>query len=306
MGGKIITGGRPSFDLQSHSVHSDGALRPSEVVASARAAGVELLALSDHDTVSGVKEALAAGGVNNVGIVPAVEITAIHEPYEDLHILGYGIDHLSPDLLDALAAFRRDREGRAERMRSALEELGWAVDQRQLDAHAASGGSLGRPHLARAVFEHPANIERLGTEGLSSAVEFLQAYLLPGRAGYRGRTVPTAPQAIAVIHAAGGVAVWAHPFWDIKDPDEVLRTLDAFAGFGIDGVEVFYVTHDRAQVALLAEAAEKRGLLSTGSSDFHGPNHTLFSEFRKHELHGLDPKLGPIPSFAKAPERQGA
>jgi predicted metal-dependent phosphoesterase TrpH len=290
--------GRPRFDLQSHSIHSDGALSPSEVIAQAQAAGVELLALSDHDTVSGVQEALIAGRALGVSVVPAVEVTAIHGRYEDLHIVGYGIDHRSPELLDALSAYRRDREGRADRMRAALEQLGFAVDEQLLNAQASSGGSVGRPHLARAVFEHPANAERLRSEGLGNSVELLQAYLLPGRAAYRGRTVPTAPEAIALIHAAGGVAIWAHPFWDIKDADEVLGTLDAFVDYGIDGVESFYVTHDEAQVALLARACDERGLLSTGSSDFHGPDHGLFSAFRGHELYGLEPKLGAIPSFA--------
>jgi predicted metal-dependent phosphoesterase TrpH len=245
-----------------------------------------------------VEEALAAGQANGVRILPAVEITAIYERYEDLHVLGYGIDHRSPELLEALSVYRRDREGRADRMRAALEQLGFAVDADPLNAHSRSGGSVGRPHLARATFEHPANAERLASEAIQSPVELLQAYLLPGRPAYRGRTVPTAADAIALIHATGGVAIWAHPFWDIKDPDEVLRTLDAFVSYGIDGVESFYVTHDQAQIALLARACDERDLLSTGSSDFHGPDHGLFSEFRVHELHGLEPKLGPIPSFA--------
>jgi predicted metal-dependent phosphoesterase TrpH len=290
--------GRPRFDLQSHSIHSDGALSPQEVVVRAHAAGVELLALTDHDTVAGVSEALAAGQAHGVRVVPAVEITAIHEQYEDLHILGYGIDHHSPQLLDALSAYRDDREARADRMRDALTALGLAVDEAQLQAHIAAGGSVGRPHLARAVFDHPANAARLAAEGLSDPVKLLQAYLLPGAPAYRGRSFPAAADAIALIHATGGVAVWAHPFWDVEDPAESILTLEAFCGHGLDGVECFYVTHDEAQVRRLAEVCAQRGLLSTGSSDFHGPDHALFSTFRAHELHGLVPNLGPIPALA--------
>lgn len=290
---------RPRFDLQSHSIHSDGALSPREVVIRAHAAGVELLALTDHDTVAGVPEALAAGQAHGVEVVPAVEITAIHEQYEDLHMLGYGIDHHSPQLLDALSAYRDDREARADRMRDALTALGFAVDGTQLQAHIAAGRSVGRPHLARAVFDHPANAERLAAEGLSDPVKLLQAYLLPGAPAHRGRSFPTAADAIALIHAAGGVAVWAHPFWDVKDPAESILTLEAFCGHGLDGVECFYVTHDEAQVRRLAEVCAQRGLLSTGSSDFHGPDHALFSTFRAHELHGLVPHLGPIPALAR-------
>jgi predicted metal-dependent phosphoesterase TrpH len=104
------------------------------------------------------------------------------------------------------------------------------------------------------VVEHPGNAERLSAEGLDTPEQVLQAYLLPGRPAYRGRTIPTARDAIELIHFADAIAVWAHPFWDIEGPAEVLRTLEAFVGFGLDGVESFYVTHDPIQVGILDEA----------------------------------------------------
>jgi 3',5'-nucleoside bisphosphate phosphatase len=107
--------------------------------------------------------------------------------------------------LDALRSYRRDRAARAERMLQALKELGLAVDEHLLERQVGSGGSIGRPHLARAVAAHPANAERLRAEGLERPEQVLQAYLLPGRQAYRGRTTPTAREAIACIHAAGGV-----------------------------------------------------------------------------------------------------
>ena len=97
-----------------------------------------------------------------------------------------------------------------------------------------------------------------------------------------------------MIHDAGGVAVWAHPFWDISEPAAVIATLDRFCGLGLDGVEVFYVTHAEAQTRLAHEAASARGLLCTGSSDFHGPDHPMFARMRAFELHGLEPLLGPV------------
>jgi predicted metal-dependent phosphoesterase TrpH len=297
--------GRPRFDLQAHSTHSDGSLSPREVVARAREAGVELLALTDHDTVSGVAEAVAAGRIYGVRVVPAVEISAIYGRYEDLHILGYGIEHRSPELLDALGSYRRDRAARAQRMLDALKDLGFAVDNAVLDRQVGSGGSVGRPHLARAVAGHPANAERLADEGLKRPEQILQAYLLPGRPGYRARMIPSAREAIDQIHAAGGVAVWAHPFWDIEAPAEVQETLEAFVGFGLDGVETFYVTHDRMQVEMLDDACRAFDLLSTGSSDFHGPDHAIFAAFRRHALHDLEPNLGAIPSAAAAPAAVG-
>jgi hypothetical protein len=101
-------------------------------------------------------------------------------------------------------------------------------------------------------------------------------------------------EAVDVIHAAGGVAVWAHPVWDIADRDTVLAAIGRFAAAGLDGVEVFYATHDEEQTRTLHEAATTRGLLATGSADFHGPGHERFDRFGAFELYGLEPALGPI------------
>ena len=97
-----------------------------------------------------------------------------------------------------------------------------------------------------------------------------------------------------MIHAAGGVAVWAHPFWDFSDPRQVAEAIRSFHALGIDGIEAFYITHDAEQTRVAAGAAAELGLLRTGSSDFHGPEHPLFHRFLAHELHGLTPELGPL------------
>jgi predicted metal-dependent phosphoesterase TrpH len=280
----------PTFDLQSHSTHSDGALPPSEVVARAAAAGVELLALSDHDTVAGVAEAAAAAREHGIRLAPAAELSSVHGEHEDLHILGYGIDVADPALLAALEDFRADRGRRILAMADRLRELGFALDER----HFAGRDAPGRPHLADAVLAHPDNAERLAREGIHGKKELFPPYLVPGAAAYVARSRPTVEQAIEVIHAAGGVAVWAHPFWDVDDPDEVLRTIERFAGAGLDGVECFYPEHSREQALLLYETCEARGLLSTGSADFHGPEHEHFNRFRAFDLYGLEPRLGPI------------
>ena len=286
----------PKFDLQSHSLHSDGALSPTEVVAIAAGAGVELLALSDHDTVDGVDEALAAGEAHGVQVVPTAEISAVHNAYEDLHVLGYLIDHHDEQLLERLKAFRADRETRASNMAQALRELGFAVDESLLEARASTGKPVGRPHLAAAVIAHPDNAERLEAEGRADVSPFIEAYLIPGTEGYRPRTFPSVKDAIEVIKAAGGIAVWAHPFWDLADTEEVIATIDLFRGWGIDGVEAFYPVHSEEQTRAIAEKCAEHGLLTTGSSDFHGPEHRLFSGFRAFELHGFEPELGPIAS----------
>jgi 3',5'-nucleoside bisphosphate phosphatase len=284
----------PRFDLQSHSLHSDGHLEAAEVVARAAEAGVQLMALSDHDTVDGVDEALDAGAEHGVEVVPATEISAVDGKYEDLHVLGYRIDHRDPLLRERLRAARQDRELRAERMAERLRELGFEVDDEPLERRRTECKPIGRPHLAKAVLQHPANADRLAEEGHGDVSSFIPAYLIQGQPGYVARTHPTVAEAIRWIHDAGGVAVWAHPFWDVEDPAEVLAAIERYRQAGLDGVETFYVTHSAEQTELLADRCSELGLLMTGSADYHGPDHRLFSRFRAFELHGRAPDLGPI------------
>jgi predicted metal-dependent phosphoesterase TrpH len=283
-------GTAPIFDLQSHSTCSDGTLGPADVVARAASAGVELLALTDHDTVSGVPEALSAAKREGIRLSCAVELSSVHAEHEDLHVLGYEIDPTDPGLQAALEDFRADRGRRVHSMADRLRELGFALDEREL----ADRESLGRPHLAAALLAEPANAPRLVQERIHGLDELFAAYLVPGARAYVPRSRPTVQEAIAVINAAGGVAVWAHPFWNLSDPAATRRAIRAFAADGLDGVECFYITHTREQTLLLHDECEARGLLSTGSADFHSPQHERFHSFRAFELYGREPRLGPI------------
>jgi 3',5'-nucleoside bisphosphate phosphatase len=287
----------PRFDLQSHSTHSDGALPAAEVVQRAADAGVELLALSDHDTISGVAEAIEAGERFGVRIVPAVEISAVDEGApvgRELHILGYDIDHTGPPMTDSLVGFLADREKRTLRMRDGLREAGFELDEAEIEQRIAEGKPIGRPHLAGAVLNAPGNAQRLADEGIDDVGSLIRGYLIEGRPAFRLRETPTVAEAVEAIHAAGGVAIWAHPFWDIEDQAEVLETIDRFRALGMDGVEAFYVTHDEPQTRLLAERCAELGLLTTGSADYHGPDNRLFSRFLAFETFGLTPNLGSI------------
>lgn len=283
----------PTFDLQSHSVHSDGALAPDAVVTAAAAAGVTLLALTDHDSTAGVAEARRAAQRQGIQLVPATEISAL-EGRQELHILGYLIDPEDPALASALAHSRGDREARARAVASALIRLGFAVDTEAIEARIGLGESVGRPHLAQAVIDHPVNRARLQAAGLLDPSAFLTEYLIEGRPAFVPRSAPTVERAIELIHGAGGVAVWAHPFWDVSKPSEVLALIDRFAALGLDGVEAFYATHTEAQARVLADRCAELGLLSTGSSDFHGPRHRIFSAFRAFDTYGLEARLGPV------------
>jgi predicted metal-dependent phosphoesterase TrpH len=285
------------FDLQSHSTHSDGALEAAEVVARAAQAGVELLALSDHDTVSGVSEAIAAGREHGVRVVPAVEISAVDDGSavaRELHILGYGIDHEGELLTQRLEEFLADREQRTLRMAAALEECGLELDRAEINERIAQEKPIGRPHLAGAVLRAPANADRLAAEHIDDVGSLIRGYLIEGKPAFRLRQTPTVAQAVEAIHDAAGVAIWAHPFWDISDPAEVVASIDRFHALGIDGVEAFYVTHTREQTELICKRCAELELLTTGSADFHGPDNKDFSRFMAFDTFGIEPNLGPI------------
>jgi len=290
------------FDLQSHSTHSDGTLPAAEVVQRAADAGVELLALSDHDTISGVSEAIEAGERAGVRVVSAVEISAVDATsgglgdsiQRELHILGYDIDYTGPVMTARLADFLADREKRTLRMRDALREVGFDLDEAEIEQRIAEGKPIGRPHLAGAVLRAPANAERLQSEGIDDVGSLIRGYLIEGKPAFRLRETPTVAEAVQAIHDAGGVAIWAHPFWDISDPEEVLSSIERFVALGIDGVEVFYITHTREQTELLAARCAELGLLTTGSADFHGPENRQFSKFMAFDTFGIEPNLGPL------------
>lgn len=297
----------PSFDLQSHSLHSDGELPAAEVVAAASAAGVEVLSLTDHDTVDGVGEALTAGREHGVGIVTGVEISALDpgpgdvdaSNPRDLHILGYGVDHEDAVFAVALERFRADRDQRADRMVQGLRDCGFQLELGELERRRAAGLPIGRPHLAAAVVAHGANAARLREERLHNPSDVLVRYLLPGAPAFRNRSIPTVGDAIAAIHRAGGLAVWAHPFWDIDDAGEVAATLERFTReHALDGVEAFYVGFSEPQTRLLTDTAARLGLLTSGSTDFHGAGHDRFNGFAGFETYGIAPNVERILALA--------
>jgi 3',5'-nucleoside bisphosphate phosphatase len=259
------------IELQSHSTVSDGQLEPAGVVEAAAEAGVTTLALTDHDAVAGVPEAARAAAELSLELVPAAEMSCVHEYADDLHMLGYWID------LDAIApACERAQQERVSRAGEIVERLrSFGFDLTLEDAIAESGDalSIGRPHIARAAGAKPEQMNA-----------FFEEYLVPGAKAFVPRRWPTADQAVELIHDAGGAAVIAHPYWDVKDPEQV-ETL--ITSLDVDGVEAFYPDHDRTQTEHLLRICSDRGLTPTGSSDFHGPNHKTFSRFGAYNTYDL-------------------
>lgn len=267
------------IELQAHSTVSDGQLAPAEVVEEAAAAGVTTLALSDHDAIAGVAEAAEAAARYGIELVPAIEMSCVHEYAEDLHVCGYWVDlgRIAP----ACERAQHERVTRAGEIVENLRREGFDLHLEDAVREAGDALSIGRPHIARAA----------GATG--DLGPFFEEYLVPGAKAFVPRRWPTAEQAVQVIHEAGGVAVVAHPYWDISDPaqvDDLIRALD------VDGIEAFYPTHSKEQTEHLLALCDELDLIPTGSSDYHGPTHRTFSRFGAYYTYGLgEPRVPPKP-----------
>ncbi|MGD9736457.1 MAG: PHP domain-containing protein [Solirubrobacterales bacterium] len=267
------------IELQSHSTVSDGQLPPAGVVEQAAAAGVTTLALSDHDAVAGVPEAEEAACRLGLELVPAVEMSCVHEYAEDLHVCGYWVD------LEAIAPTceraQQERRARAGEIVENLRREGFELTLEDAIREAGGADSIGRPHIARAA----------GASG--DLGPFFEEYLVPGAKAFVPRRWPSAEQAVALIREAGGVAVVAHPYWDVSDPAQVE---DLVRSLRPDGIEAFYPTHSEEQTRHLLALCAELDLVPTASSDYHGPTHKTFAAFGAYETYGLgEPRVPPRP-----------
>ena len=245
-------------DLHVHTTASDGMHRPAEVVRMAERERLAGLAITDHDTVAGVEEAMREGEAAGIVVVPGVEISTVSDG-KDVHVLGYDVDWQDPVFLRRLHSIRDVREKRNAMIIERLRELGVPVtmaEVKQIAERSHPDGTIGRPHIAEAML-------RKGY--VSSISEAFDRYL--GRTGTAYVNPPriSPEEAIDWIHDAGGVAVLAHPAL-IGDDALVRRLIDC----GFDGIEAFHADHTHEDEAMYAEAAVRRGLIVTAGSDFHG------------------------------------
>ncbi|MBI3998498.1 MAG: PHP domain-containing protein, partial [Armatimonadetes bacterium] len=241
------------IDLHTHTTASDGLLGPQALVAEAAVRGVGLLAVADHDTTASVAPALAAGRAAGVEVWPAVELSC-DVPAGEVHVLGYFIDHHLAWFQALLRRLREGRVRRAERMVDRLAALGVPVDFERVAAYAG-GGSVGRPHVARALVE---------AGHVRDVAEAFDRFIGRGGPAYVERVKITPADAVRVIRAAGGLAVLAHPGWARND-----TMISDLVAAGLDGIEVYYPDHDPATVRHYAAVAARHGLLVTGGTDFH-------------------------------------
>ena len=247
------------IDLHLHTTHSDGSFSPAAVLEFAKTAGVTALAITDHDIVAGIPDALEVGSRLGIEIIPGVEISSRYGESE-LHILGYCIDWRHPRLHERLKSLRESRYQRNPRIIEKLNGLGLDITYEEVQALAGTE-SVGRPHIARVLMD-----KKL----VSSAKEAFDRYLAEGRPAFVPRQLPPPEEAVAWIREAGGVAVLAHPTW-VKESSEGLSSLiERLKAAGLGGIEVHYSTHNPKQTAEYLNLAKRFDLLITGGSDFHG------------------------------------
>jgi len=250
-----------TIDLHLHTTFSDGSYPPEEIVRMAAAAGLRAVSICDHDTLDGSDAALAAGAKYGIEVLVGVELSVVWSDYRDIHVLGYGFDHHDAPFLAKLKEFRDFRRNRnrmiVERVNERLAGEGRApLSVEAVQARAA--GAIGRPHIAMALVE---------AGYVRDADDAFRRYLVP--CDVPKRFFPL-EEAIAMIHAAGGVAVLAHPPF-ISNDRKVLETLiDAFVALGLDGVEAYNSGADNSDIDWMLTVARRRGLIVTGGSDFHG------------------------------------
>jgi predicted metal-dependent phosphoesterase TrpH len=251
------------IDLHTHSTASDGTDTPAELVRNAAAAGLDVVALTDHDTTRGHAEAIDALP-EGLTLVTGAELSCRYDGIS-MHMLAYLFDPEEPDLLAERELVRDDRVPRAHAMIAKLRELGVPVTWDQV-ARIAGNGSVGRPHIASALVE-------LGVvDSVSDA--FTPEWLADGGRAYVEKHETDPFEAIRLVKAAGGVTVFAHPAASKRGRTVPESAIAEFAVAGLDGIEVDHMDHDPAARARLRGLAGELGLLVTGSSDYHGSRKT--------------------------------
>lgn len=247
-------------DLHTHSTASDGTDSPGDLVARAAAAGLGCIALTDHDSVAGVPEAVAAGAALGLPVVRGCEISASTE-YGEMHILGLWLPEHAPELNELLTEMRLGRERRNRIMLARLNELGLEIGMDDLASDASE--SIGRPHIARAL---------LAKGYVGSIGEAFRLYLVKGRPAWEPRRLPKPAAVVELMARLGACVSLAHPFL-IRCPAPWLeRQVAMLRERGLCAIEAWHSEHNGAQVEQAVSLARRYGLRLTGGSDYHGAN----------------------------------
>lgn len=245
------------IDLHTHSLFSDGSMTPEELLAHAREVGLSAIALTDHDTISGLDRAETAAEKEGIEFVPGVEFST--EGRSQVHILGYYIDRHDKELLDAFAVQQKERDENHAEYMVKLNAYGFAITDEEVRKQAPSGG-IGRAHYAKVMMDKGY---------VSSVKEAFDLYLGVGKPCYIKRNVMDPKNAIALIHSAGGVAFFAHPHQTKLSDGEIFSYMKELKDAGLDGIEGYYSEYDEEMGKKFRRMAEELSLLLSGGSDFH-------------------------------------
>ncbi len=247
------------IDLHTHSTYSDGTLTPEEIVNHADNIGLKAVALTDHDTVSGLDDFMKANP-KKVEKVPGVEISVQMEGY-NFHMVGLFIDKSNGIIEEKLEILQKERANRNFKIIKKLNELGFKISIDELKEIA--GEQLGRPHIAFMLYK----------KGYcSSPEEAFEKFLRKGAPAYFDKFRYSPKEAIDMIHSSKGIAILAHPGLIKIDNNEKIELVKFLKTLGLDGIEVFYSDHTEEDEKFFMEIAKKEGLLISGGSDFHGEN----------------------------------
>jgi hypothetical protein len=250
------------IDLHVHSTASDGTFTPREVAFYAKAKRLQAIALTDHDTVSGVKDCMEAGRLVGLEVIPGIELSAQYKDKE-VHILGYFIDINDAPFLQELERLTKVRIARNEQMLQRFNERGIDLKFEDLLQDGAKDAVLTRAHFAKAL---------LNKGYVHSMNEAFDRYLGDGKPCYVQREYPSYIDCIRMIHKAGGIAVIAHPMLYRLPHSHYPSFIEDLAKAGLNGIETIYPKHSYPDTQMLFEFCHALGLLPTGGSDFHGSN----------------------------------
>lgn len=276
-----------NIDLHSHSICSDGTLTPEALVQRARAQGVQVLALTDHDTLDGLPDAAAEAARQGIGFVPGVEVSVTWAG-ETIHVLGLRIDPASSPLMDGLARNRNGRLGRGREIADALAAAGVPGAYEGALRHAASPALLARSHFARFLVQ----------QGFcANTQQVFEHWLVPGKPGFVPQRWAALDEAVGWIRAAGGLAVLAHPGRYRLSETALWALAEDFVAAGGKGIEVVCAGHDAADVQRFAHWCRRLGVAASRGSDFHGPTES------RVELGQVPPlPSGLVPIWANWPD----
>lgn len=276
------------IDLHIHSTASDGSLTPAEILDQAQKLNLAAIAITDHDSINGSREALETGIPSSLNFLSGVEISAAHPPFfpgsGSFHILGYGIQLEDQALNQALNKLREARKNRNPKIVERLNELGFQISLEEIN-QTVGQVQLGRPHIAYAMMK----------KGFVKSIdEAFDKFLGTAKPAYVDKERIACEDAVKMIRRAGGIAVLAHPgLLNVEDESKLAALIQNLIEIGMDGIEVYYPEHSPDQIKQYTQLAKKYDLLMTGGTDFHGSitpdikmgsgKGTLFIPYRLYE-----------------------